>query len=159
MGRRKGKAKPGTWFTRELLLSKAYVKLSSSGKTILAVFLLKRDMNNKHEILNKRKLSVTYKELEALGMPRGSITAGITDLLSKGFLEIVRCGGAYQQDKTIYGLTDDWPIWQIGDKPVRTKTPGKKAGYHALEKYREHSTEKIIPTTGSVPIHTTGSAP
>lgn len=157
MSRRKGKAKSGAWLTRELLLSPAYIKLSSSGKNILAVLMLKRNMSKNHEVLNMKNLTVTYKEMEAYGMARGSVTAGITDLLAKGFIEIVRVGGAYQQDKTVYGLTDDWRYWQVGDKAVRTKQRGKKSGYDSLEKYREEKSRETIPTTGSVPIHTTGS--
>ncbi len=157
MGRRKGKFKPGAWFTRELLLSSAYIKLSSSGKNILGALMLKRDFNKARVLLNKQNLTVTYKEMEAYGMARGSVTAGITDLLAKGFIEIVRVGGAYQQDKTVYGLTEDWRFWRVGDKSVRTKHRGKKSGYDSLEKYREEKSRKIIPTTGSAPIHTTGS--
>lgn len=159
MAKKRKKAQSGAWFTRELLRSPAYVKLSSSGKTILAMLFLKRDMNRAHECLNKKNLSVTYKELEALGISRGSVTSGINDLLAKGFVEIIRQGGAYQQDKTVYGLTDEWVLWQKNDPPVRKRVSGKKSGYFALEQSRENKDEIIIPTTGSVPIHTTGSAP
>lgn len=133
MTRKKGRVKPGAWFTRDILLSPAYVKLSSSGKTILSMFYLKRDMSKNHECLNNKNLSVTYKELEALGLSRGSVTAGIDDLLAKGFIEIVRVGGAYQQDKTICGLTDKWRWWRKKDPPIRERTPGRKSGYFALQ--------------------------
>jgi len=102
---------------------------------------------------------LTYKELENLhgsnlegkptGVSRGSIARGLKDLMAKGFIEVVRQGGGYQQDKTIYGLTDDWEWW-IPGSIIREKTPGKKSGYHALKK---------IPTTTTGTIHTTTTGP
>lgn len=153
------KARSGTWVTRELLFSKAFWALSGTAKGLLLMFLLKRDMNKQHECLNYRKITLTYKELENLhgedpggkpsGISRGSIARGIKELLAKGFIEIVRQGGAYQQDKTIYGLTHEWELWVPG-MVVREKTPGKKSGYHALQK---------IPTTTTGTIHTTTTGP
>jgi hypothetical protein len=154
MSGRKGKAKPGTWLTRELLLSPAYMKLSSTGKFVLGVIMLKRDITKQHECLNRRNINVTYKELESYGMSRGSITNALTDVQAKGFVEVVHQGGAFQQDKTVYGITDDWRFWEVGDKPIRTRQQGKKAGYYALEKYHGRESKKT-PTTESGLIHTT----
>ncbi len=158
MGRKRGRFKQGTFIEQTLLLSPAYVKLSSAGKVILGALLLKRDFNNKHECLNKDDLTMTYKELEAIGLARTSITNGWDDLLAKGFIAVIRLGGAYQEDKSIYGLTDDWRFWQNGDDPVRVRKKGKSAGYHALQQYHERDV-KIISTTDSGPTHTTESAP
>jgi hypothetical protein len=158
MGYKKGKARPGTWFTRDLLLSPAYIKLSATGKSVLGVIWLKRDMSHNHEVQNRRSISVTYKELEALGMSRGSITNAFDDLQAKGFIEVVHRGGAYQQDKTVYGLTDEWRWWKVGDKPVRVRQPGINAGYYALERHHGREPKKILTTEG-IPTHTTGVKP
>ena len=157
--RKKGKAKPGTWVTREMLNSKAFWALSSTAKGMLFQFLLKRDMDKNHTLLNGNNITLTYKELEAIhgenldgspcGLARGSITRGFKDLLEKGFIKIVRQGGAYHKDKTIYGLTHEWEYWQPG-AVIREKQPGKKAGYEALKK-------KSTTITG--PIHTTITGP
>lgn len=152
---RKGKAKSGAWFTRDLLLSQAYLKLSATGKFVLGVIMLKRDMNRNHECLNSHEIFVTYKELENRGMSRGSVANAFSDLLAKGFVKIMHQGGAYKQDKTQYGITNEWSWWKAGDKPVRKRPPGRQAGYHALKEYHGRGTEKI-PTTEAEPIHTTG---
>lgn len=150
---KKGKVKSGTWFTRDLLISRAYWALSGTAKGLLALFMLKRDMDKDHNVLNRRSITMTYKELENLynintqtitgikmgfqcdkrGLSRGSVTRGIKDLLAKGFVEIVRQGGAYQRDKTIYGLTEDWRLWSIGSV-IRNKPRGKMASYSSIKK-------------------------
>ncbi len=116
-------------------------------------------MDKKHNCVNCKNLTLTYKELENMfgqnpageptGIARGSITRGIKDLMAKGFIEIIRQGGGYQKDKTIYGLTHDWKWWHPG-AVIKEKQPGKKAGYEALKK-------KSTTITG--PIHTTTTGP
>jgi hypothetical protein len=133
MGRKK--AKSGTWVTRELLRSAAFWALSSTAKGLLFQFLLKRDIDKQHNCLNCKSLTLTYKELGNMfgkrpdgtcsGLARASITRGLKDLMAKGFIEIIRQGGAYQKDKSIYGLTDDWQWWHTG-LVIREKQPGKK---------------------------------
>lgn len=153
------KARSGTWIERDLLRARAFWALSGTAKGLLFLFLLKRDMTKQHVCLNCRNITLTYKELENLhgeglngkpsGISRGSIARGIKELMAKGFIEIVRQGGAYQQDKTIYGLTNEWKLWVPG-MVVREKAPGKKSGYHALQKN---------PTTTTGTIHTTITGP
>lgn len=140
---KKGKAKSGTWFTREMANSKAYWALSSTAKGMLIQFLLKRDMSKQHECINERSIVLTYKELEnvhgkdmfgnSTGIARTSISRGIKDLMAKGFIDIVRQGGAYQKDKTVYALIDDWKWWSHG-VVVKQKMQGKRAGAFALQK-------------------------
>ncbi len=134
--------------------SKAFWALSGTAKGMLLQFLMKRNMDKKHNILNKRNITMTYKELENLhgcdlfgkadGLSRGSIARALKDLMAKGFIEIVRQGGAYQKDKTIYDLTDDWKWWTRGTV-IRKKSPGKKAGYHALQKKQPPQPEPCTP--------------
>ena len=40
-----------------------------SGKFVLGVFLLKRDMSHNHECKNREEIFVTYDELASYGMP------------------------------------------------------------------------------------------
>jgi hypothetical protein len=132
------KAQSGTWMTRAMIFSRAYWALSSSAKGILILFLMKRDMNKKHECLNCKELTMTYLELENLhgkkadgspdGLSRSSITRGINDLMAKGFIEVIRQGGAYQKDKSIYGLCEDWKFWVPG-KVCHMRPQGKRVGY------------------------------
>lgn len=166
MRRKSGKAKSGTWVTRELLNSRAFWALSGTAKGILFQFLLKRNMDKQHKCLNQRKITMTYLELENLfssnekqhltgrsiyvqsglptGLSRGSIARGFKDLMAKGFIEIVSQGGAYQKDKTIYGITDDWKSW-IPGVVMKVKAPGKKSGYYALQKKQPPRSEPYTP--------------
>ena len=137
MGRNK-KAPSGTWITREMIMSKAFTSLSGGSKQVLLMFLLKRDMTKQHVCSNCDSLTMTYLELENMhgegdGMARGTITYSIEQLLARGFIQVVRQGGGYQQDKSVYGLTEDWRFWVPGSV-IRTKNKGRSAGYSALKK-------------------------
>lgn len=132
------KAKSGTWVTRIMMHSKAYWALNSTAKGLLILFLMKRDMSKQHECMNCKALTMTYLELENLygpdpfgkpqGLARSSINRGLTDLRAKGFIEIIRQGGTYQKDKTIYGLCEHWKRWVPG-QIIDQKTKGLRTGY------------------------------
>lgn len=130
MGRKR--APSGTWFPRKMAYSKAYWALNKTAKGLIVLFLMKRDMSRNHEVKNKDNITLTFLELEHLfgesGLSRSSINRGIADLMAKGFIKVVRSGGAYQSDKTVYGLCHDWELWEPG-RTVREKTKGKKVGY------------------------------
>lgn len=170
-----GKIKSGTWVTREMATSKAYWALSSTAywalsstaKGLLLVFLLKRDMDKQHNVLNRRSITVTYLELENLfgkringkpdGIPRSNIARAINDLLAKGFIEIIHRGGCYQKDKTVYGLTDDWQWWVPG-RVVREKDPGKRVSRTMFKKKSQPpQTEPYTPSLQEPKIACMGS--
>ncbi|MDY0045208.1 MAG: hypothetical protein RBS82_11180 [Syntrophales bacterium] len=168
MGNKKpGKIKSGTWVTREMATSKAYWALNSTAKGLLLVFLLKRDMDKQHNVLNRRSITVTYLELENLfgkringksdGIPRSNIARAINDLLAKGFIEIIHRGGGYQKDKTVYGLTVDWQWWVPG-QVVRKKDPGKRASRTMFKKKSQPpQTEPYTPSLPKPKIASMGS--
>ena len=143
MSRKKRNIKSGTWFQREMAMSKAYWALSGTAKGLLTLFLLKRDMDNQHNVINKNNITMTYKELENLhgqnvfgkpeGLSRASVKRGLDGLMAKGFIRVIHQGGAFQQDKTIFGLTDDWRHWFPG-LVVEKRPPGKKASRPTHEK-------------------------
>ena len=108
---------------------------------------------------------MTYAELENIfnhgkqndfgnkkiaGISRPRIIRAIDELLAKGFIEIVHQGGAFQQDKSIYALIDDWRIWHkgavFGKRPRDIRTRGFRKS-------------KIKLTHESVPIHTHETVP
>lgn len=124
---KKSKAPSGTWFPRELIMSPAYVDLPKVGLLVLSFVMLKRKMNNSHECVNRNNITMTYKELEAGGVARASVTRGITALVEKGFITIIKPGGAYKRDKAIYGLSELWKHWEKGDSPIAEKIKGRKA--------------------------------
>lgn len=137
MGRNK-KVKSGAWITREMVTSKAFFSLPGNAKQILLMFLLKRDMTKHHVCTNCNSLTMTYLELENMhgegdGLSRGGITHAIEMLLARGFIQVIRQGGGYQQDKSVYGLTEDWRFWVPGSV-IRTRSKGRSYGYSALRK-------------------------
>ena len=140
MGKRK--APSGTWLLRDITFSRAFFALNSNAKLILLLFLHKRNMNRKHECINKSELTMTYLELEYLhgktgdgkpiGLSRSSIARAFDDLMAKGFIGVVKRGGTYKKDKTIYFLSDEWKGWWDGQvKKKRVKGTG--AGSAALK--------------------------
>jgi len=69
-------------------------------------------------LLDNRKrdrLEIPYATLEKkYKIPRGSIPRAINELLEKGFVKITHQGGAYQHDKTLYALLNDYLLWKKG---------------------------------------------
>jgi hypothetical protein len=149
MGNKKGKIKGGTWIERELFMSRAYHALSGFAPQLLIMFLGKRDMrkkSGKYVCINQDSITMTYTELENIynrgkyekhlpkGITRTRINAALKQLLTKGFIKIIHRGGGFQQDKTIYALTDDWCLWRprqvIYERPKDTR----KLGYRKPKK-------------------------
>ena len=151
------KAPPGTWFESEMIENKAYLALKGFAPQLLSLFLLKRRFDSikrkgktKRVCLNRDSISFTYIEAkEKYGITKSRFSRAIDDLLAKGFITIIHHGGSCQQDKTIYGLSENWHIWQPGIVfEVRKKEtvqrgfckPNKKV---ALENVPIHSHENV----------------
>jgi hypothetical protein len=164
------KAAPGTWVERDLFNSRAYLELTGFAPQLLILFLGKRDISSDRLVRNKDAITMTFAELEGFylsheskglrglredlpkGISRPRIVRAIDGLLSHGFIRIVRRGGAYQQDKTVYGLVDDWRLWQPGNA-IRTREPDTRAmGYNGKRKKSNLAYE-------TVPIHTNETVP
>ena len=171
-----GKSKPGTWVERDVYMSRAFLELSGFGPQLLVLLLGKRRIDREtNECTNRDKITMTYAELENIhnrgmsngmkrligigeenrtkdGVSRPRISRAFDELLAKGFIQIIFHGGAYKHDKSVYGFTDEWRYWKLGqvvrirEKETRTK------GF--LNKYK-----KPIVANVSVPIHTDVSVP
>lgn len=136
------KFKPGTWIERDMAMSRAFLHLGGFAPQLLILFLLKRYIKSTtKECTNLSDLTMTYAELENIhnrgfmghalpkdGISRPRIIRALDELLAKGFIEIVRRGGAYQQDKSVYGLTEGWRTWKPGMairvRPKETRVRG-----------------------------------
>lgn len=138
----KPNSKGGTFVTRNIIYSKAFTALNNTAKQMLLILMDKRVMKStkrrKYECINGRELVLTYKELENLhndgsGLHRQNIVRGFDDLLAKGFITVEKRGGAYQQDKNVYGLVDDWLLWKPG-MVINKRVKGVGAGAFALKK-------------------------
>ena len=147
--RRNGYGK-GSFIKTDLIMSLAYLSLNPSAQYILILFLLKRNFKNvnygkkkkQRHCVNCDSLTMTYKELEAepFKFSRPRITRGIDDLLAKGFIEIKHLGGCYQQDKSVYGLVEDWRYWSSG-MIIRKRNQDVRRGFQ--KKKSDNSTENM----------------
>lgn len=165
--RKKGKkAAPGTWVERDLFRSRAFLELSGFAPQLIILFLGKREIvGNERRVKNKDAITMTFLELENIyhsyeskglkavrnNLPRGitrpRIVRAIDILLAHGFVKIIRRGGAYQKDKTIYGLVDDWRLWQPGIIYRKREPDTRQRGYNGRLR-------KSKPAYETIPIHT-----
>ena len=115
MGKKRKKASPGTWLTRELFESRAFLSLKGFAPQLLILILGKRQIDNQHRCVNCDSLNMAYAELAKnydITTPRA--IRAFDELLAKGFLEVRHRGGQCQQDKNVYALSDSWQIWSSG---------------------------------------------
>ena len=144
-----------TYFETDLAVSKAWLSLNGTCKSILVLCLLKRQMRflkkgDKIPTLLKEDFTMTYKELEAppLGFHPEQIRRCLKTLLVRGFIKIMYQGGAFKKDKTIYGISDNWQMWETG-KDFSPKKKDVNRGYQAkgLGAVKTISTHKKVSHT------------
>jgi len=135
----------------EMVISKVFMSLNRSCKNLLLLFLLKRKLKfQKGKVpicVNPDEICMTYKELESepFNFHPEQIRRNFKTLLARGFVKIVHQGGAYKKDKTIYGLSDNWCIWEPG-KDFSPKKKDVKRGFQG----KGLGAVKIIPTHKNV---------
>lgn len=162
--KKSGKFKPGTFVARDLYMSRAYFELSGFGPQLLILFLAKRNINKSTmECINLDSITMTFVELENIhnqgrmghllpkdGISRPRIIRALDELLAKGFIKIVRRGGAYQKDKSVYALVDDWRDWRPGMVIRVREKETRVRGYLNKGKNQMSRTETL-------PVHTHGN--
>jgi len=112
----------GTFITREMFESPAYMALRGFAPQLLIHILGKRQFRKvgrkgkeRRICVNCDRLNITYTEFKnKFGITQPRMTRAIDQLLEKGFISIVYRGGTFKQDKTVYTLSDNWVIWQPG---------------------------------------------
>jgi len=155
---KKYKLPQGTWIERELFQSKAFINLKGFAPQLLILILGKRHMKltgrkgkEKWICTNSDSISFTYIEAQKkYGVSKKRFSRAVDQLLEKGFLTIVHQGGAYKQDKSVYGLSDNWLIWYPGMVFEKRKSSDVERGYCKPKK-------KV--TVINAPIHTVINAP
>jgi hypothetical protein len=138
-----------TYFETDLAVSKAWLSLNGTCKSILALCLLKRKMRflkkgDKIPTLLQKDFTMTYKELEAppLEFHPEQIRRCLKTLLARGFIKIVHQGGVYKKDRSIYEYCDKWIMWKPGmdfsskKKVVHRGFQGQGLG--AVSKHKKH---------------------
>lgn len=149
----------GTFIERELFESRAFLTLTGVAPQVLIIFLGKRWFEKvgrkgkeKRFCTNCSELVFTYIEAEnKYGITKSRFSRAIKDLLKKGFITIKHAGGAYQKDKTIYALSDQWRYWEPGIVFEERKKEIVQRGF--CKPKRENSTTKIVP------LHSHGNEP
>lgn len=118
----------------EMVVSKAFMTLNGTCKTILLLFLLKRHLRYKKGkvpiCVNPDEICMTYTELEnePFNFHPEQIRRSFKTLLIRGFIKIMHQGGAYKKDKSVYGLSDNWLLWEPG-RDFSPKKKDVKRGY------------------------------
>ena len=113
--KRRFKVSPGTWLTRELFESRAFLSLRGFAPQLLILILGKRNIDYNHDCLNCDSLTMTYAELvNKYGITQPRATRAFDELLAKGFLEVKHQGGRCQSDRNIYSLSERWTFWSPG---------------------------------------------
>jgi hypothetical protein len=112
------KEAPGTYIHRDLYQSKAFIALKGVAPQLLILIMGKRrfeGVDGKKTCVNTDNIPFTYIEAKKeYGITQPRFTRGIDHLLAKGFITVKHRGGAYHQDKTIYGLSEYWRLWRPG---------------------------------------------
>lgn len=152
MGKNSGHKFPtGTWVERRLFESKAFIALRGVAPQVLVLFLGKRQMGNagigkkkKWTCFNCDSISFTYIEAEKKhGITKSRFSRALNELLAKGFITCKHRGGGYQQDKSIYAISDNWQHWSPGTVFDRRKKESVQRGFCKPKK--EKLTSKVIP--------------
>ena len=152
MGKNSGYKFPsGTWVERELFESKAFIALRGVAPQVLILFLGKRQIRNvkigkkkKWTCQNCNSICFTYVEAEQQhGITKSRFSRALGELLVKGFITCKHKGGGYQQDKSIYALSDNWLYWSPGTVFEKREKESVQRGFCKPKK--EKSTSKIIP--------------
>ena len=64
-------------------------------------------------------------------MANSTITKSIDELLAKGLIKIIEQGGSKKGHASIYGLSEGYLKWKVGDKPISVRRPFVGRGFCA----------------------------
>jgi hypothetical protein len=150
------KSSGGTFVKRELFESKAFLALKGAASQVLIIFLGKRQMRyvnlgkeKKWVCENEGTISFTYIEAKKkYGITKSRFSRAIGELLAKGFISIKHAGGCYQQDKSVYALSDEWKFWSPGNVINKREKETVKRGF--CKPKREKVTSKTVPINSHV---------
>ena len=125
----------GTYVEAELILSKAFNELTSTGKTVLLLFLLRRPMEraNGDGIWSPRKgaeIRFTYKEAEnKFGISQSTFYRTLGDFIRKGFIDVLRQGGSLKGDASLYAMSEKWRDYGTDHFINKDRPEGMRIGF------------------------------
>ena len=136
---------------RDLLNSQAFLSLPTGAcYVVLMGFMCRRQVEERkdrrdgtyYEVVNDRTLVFTYSQAADRGLSSDQFRRAIDELLAKGFIRIARTGLGKHRAKTLYGLSDGWRTWHVGDC-CGTRTP--RAPARPIAAHRDAHTGKFAP--------------
>jgi hypothetical protein len=123
---------------RELLKSKAFSKLSGTGKTVYFHFRMKcqcktqRNPGRKKEtvILNNGEIVFPYAEAETKwNIPRTTFMRALNELVAKGFIDVAWSGsGGRKGDVSKYAISKRWRHYDTPLFEYATRSKDMRAG-------------------------------
>ncbi|GEM_PF-4863568 len=150
----------GTFVEASIFLSPAFISLgqkgsadtvSTSSAQVLMLFLGKRQFTQarrkggkpSYDRVDDNRFTLTYKELENRGISQGRASRSFTELLWKGFIEVISPGGLCHHDCAVYALRDDFKKWRIGDPAIRTRQKDVHRGFQGQRIGATNEKQKI----------------
>ena len=113
-----------TWFSNELLFSKAWLALTGKSPQIFAIFYSKRQMLNVNKkkgkkanwhCENERNINFTYSEAKRLKFTEHQFRHAIDQLIDVGLLDIEEYGGGTVKLKTVFALSRRWKTYDTDE--------------------------------------------
>lgn len=129
--------------------SDAFISLRGVAPQLLLLFLTRRVMQRigprgkqKWICVNASDLRFTYAEAKRrFGISNGRFTRAIDNLIGYGFLDLLRPGGCWMKEHSIYAFSDRWeqfgqPGFTPGTRPIDPvkrgfRDPSKRRKQHA----------------------------
>lgn len=104
-------------FSKVMLRSEPYLKLSGSSIKVLNFFFMKRQMkktnprrSSEWSIINNGEIVFTYGEAVKLGFTRPKFQRAIDQLVMFGFIDIEHRGGGLMGDFSKYSISSRWKL-------------------------------------------------
>ncbi len=142
-----GKGK-GTFLERDLFESDAFWALKGAAPQMLIYLLGKRIFPKSRKgrvCVNENELTLSYIELQKLGVTQPRATRGFDEMLAKGFIELKHQGGGYQKDQSIYSLSSKYLFWKKGTVFFKRPTVFKR-GFQGGKKGKNNIRKRCSST-------------
>lgn len=107
----KRKSSNVTCIPNQLIESPVFLKLTGKSLQVYVFFLKRRKMsktNGEWCCDNGRKLTLTYKHADKMGIKTETFRRAIHTLHDLGLIDVVQHGGGTEKRETVYGLSDRW---------------------------------------------------
>jgi hypothetical protein len=135
------------WVEREMILSPTFRKLNGTAKTVLFLFLYRRQWeksgrNGKPHTTNNGQIVFPYKEAKKrFNISKSSFARAIDSLIENGFIDIAHLGGGLIGDCTKYSISHRWKDYGTNNFKEKRR-PKDTRGFGFTQKNWEAQTGK-----------------